>query len=67
MAAPEKEPFAVAVTASAMSNYKAELLFDGETQSSGKKYRSIYSGISNGTRVLCARVSGTWVILGPLR
>lgn len=62
------EPFAIATTASSMSGYKIELLFPGETVSSGKKYQVIQTtGMNNGVRVLCARVSGTWVVLGALR
>ena len=62
------EVFTIATAASAVSSYKVQLKFDGETASSGKYYKVIYtSGISSGSRVLCARVSGTWVVLGVIR
>ena len=58
----------IATTASTMANYKIELLFPGETVSSGKRYQVIQTtGMTNGVRVLCARVSGTWVVIGALR
>ena len=63
------EVFAVAVAASTPSNNRVELLFDGETVSSGKLYKILRpaSGyIASGNRVLCARVSGTWVVLGMI-
>lgn len=62
--------FRIATLASSVSNYKAELLFDGETQSSGKKYKVLYPAstyLLSGYRVLCVRVSGSWVVLGAIR
>lgn len=62
------EVFVIATAASTVSNYKVQLLFDGETVSSGKYYKCINTtALGNGSRVLCARVSGTWVVLGVIR
>lgn len=41
------------------------LLFDGESEATTKRYKRLYSAnLSAGYRVLCAKVSGTYVILG---
>ena len=58
----------VATAAGSVSSYRVKVLFPGETTASSKTYQVINTtGVANGVRVLCARVSGTWVVLGPLR
>lgn len=48
-----------------VSGSKMQLLFDGEKTASDKYYRGL-STVSVGKRVLCARVSGTYVVLGEI-
>ena len=41
------------------------LLFDGESEATTKRYKRLYSAsLSANYRVLCAKVSGTYIILG---
>ena len=55
----------IATCASNLSNGTVQLLLPGETASSGKYYKVLNtSGVSNGTRVACLMVSGTYVVLG---
>ena len=64
---PENDSFVVATAAGSVSSHRVKVLFPGETTASSKTYQVIYStGVANGVRVLCARVSGTWVVIGPL-
>lgn len=61
----ESNDIFLATTASSLSNGKVKLLLPGETASSGKYYKVLNtSGISNGTRVACVKMSGTYVVLG---
>lgn len=47
---------------------KAVVQFDGEDTASTKAYKRIYNTtIASGDRVLCARVSGTYVVIGIIR
>lgn len=48
------------------SNYEYKIKFDGDTEEAQKYYKSTQISISTGTRVLCARVSGTWIIIGKI-
>lgn len=48
------------------SNYEYKIKFDGDTAESQKYYKSTQISISTGSRVLCARVSGTWIIIGKI-
>lgn len=48
------------------SNYEYKIKFDGDTAEAQKYYKSTQISISTGTRVLCARVSGTWIIIGKI-
>lgn len=48
-----------------VSGSKMQLLFDGEPTASDKYYRGLAT-VSVGSRVLCARVSGTYVVLGEI-
>ena len=58
----------VATAAGSVSSYRVKVLFPGETTASSKTYQVINTtGVANGVRVLCARVSGSWVVIGPLR
>lgn len=52
-------------TVADVSGTKMQLRFDGEETPSGKYYRGI-AVCAAGKRVLCARVSGTYVVLGEL-
>lgn len=46
----------------------AVVQFDGEDTASTKAYKRIYGvTITTGDRVLCARVSGTYVVIGAIR
>lgn len=59
------ETLIVATCASSLSSGKVKLLLPGETTASSKYYKVLNStGISNGTRVICAKISGTYVVLG---
>lgn len=48
-----------------VSGNKMQLLFDGEQTASDKYYKGLAT-VSVGKRVLCARVYGTYVVLGEL-
>ena len=48
------------------SKYEYKIKFDGDTAEAQKYYKSTQISISPGTRVLCARVSGTWIIIGKI-
>lgn len=49
------------------STYNYRVKFDGDTEASQKYYKTMDNlSITIGKRVLCARVSGTWIILGRL-
>ena len=64
----ENNVFMIAEAAGAVSSYRVKLLFPGESSASTKTYQVLNTtGVSNGVRVLCARVSGSWVVLGALR
>lgn len=48
------------------SKYEYKIKFDGDTAEVQKYYKATQISISTGTRVLCARVSGTWIIIGKI-
>ena len=48
------------------SKYEYKIKFDGDMAEAQKYYKSTQISISTGTRVLCARVSGTWIIIGKI-
>lgn len=52
----------LATVAAKNGTYWASLKFDGDDTASTKFYRSLVS-VSVNNRVLCAKVSGTWVII----
>lgn len=59
------EDFVLATCASALNSGTVRLLFPGETSASSKYYKVLNTdGISNGTRVVCAKISGSYVVLG---
>ena len=59
------EIFAVATCASSLSSGTVKLLLPGETTASSKYYKVLNTvGVSNGARVVCVKISGTWVVLG---
>lgn len=59
------EIFAVATCASNLSSGTVRLLLPGETTASSKYYKVLNNvGISDGARVVCVKISGTWVVLG---
>ena len=59
------EIFTVATCASNLSGGAVKLLLPGESTASAKYYKVLNNvGISNGARVICVRMSGTWVVLG---
>ena len=63
---PENELFIVATATGSVSSNKVSVQFPGDSTAM-KSYQVIYpTGIANGVRVLCARVSGTWVVIGAL-
>lgn len=62
---PAGEIFTVATCASNLSGGAVKLLLPGETTASAKYYKVLNNvGITNGARVICVRMSGTWVVLG---
>ena len=64
----DNDVLVVATAAGSVSSYRVKVLFPGETTASSKTYQVINTtGVANGVRVLCARVSGSWVVIGPLR
>ena len=59
------EIFTVATCASNLSSGAVKLLLPGETTASAKYYKVLNTvGITNGARVVCVKISGTWVVLG---
>ncbi len=64
---PQKEsPFAIAIIHAVHAD-GLQLVFDGEANSSGKKYKVLKSCMARaGDRVLCAKASGTYVVLGVI-
>ena len=59
------EIFTVATCASALNSGTVKLLLPGETTASSKYYKVLNNvGVSNGARVVCVKISGTWVVLG---
>ena len=48
------------------TKYEYKIKSDGDTAEPQKYYKSTQISISTGTRVLCARVSGTWIIIGKI-
>lgn len=48
------------------SKYEYKIKFDGDTAEAQKYYKSTQISIPTGARVLCARVSGTWIIIGKI-
>lgn len=49
------------------STYTYKIKFDGDEAASQKFYKTMDNlSITIGKRVLCARVSGTWIILGRI-
>lgn len=59
------EIFTVATCASNLSSGTVKLLLPGETTASLKYYKVLNNvGVSNGARVVCVKMSGTWVVLG---
>lgn len=48
------------------SKYEYKIKFDGDTAEAQKYYKSTQMSIPTGSRVLCARVSGTWIIIGKI-
>lgn len=49
------------------STYQYKVKFDGNSEASQKYYKSLGGlYLSAGTRVLCLKVSGTWIIMGKV-
>lgn len=49
------------------STYQYKVKFDGDSEASQKYYKSLGGlYLSAGTRVLCLKVSGTWIIMGKV-
>lgn len=49
------------------STYTYKIKLDGDTEASQKFYKTMDNlSITIGKRVLCARVSGTWIIIGKI-
>lgn len=64
----DNDVFVIGEAAGSVSSYRVKVLFPGESSASTKTYQVLNTtGVSNGVRVLCARVSGSWVVLGALR
>lgn len=64
------ELFRIATVVTPVANGKAKLLFDGETIISNKYYTVLYpqsNYIYSNNRVLCVRVSGSWVVIGAIK
>lgn len=63
----ENSPFRMAKVISYTSN-AAVVQFDGESAASTKSYKRIYgTTITVGDRVLCAKVAGSYVVIGACR
>lgn len=60
----------VTLTVATIGTYSSSgstLIFPGASAPTEKKYKRLGSdSIANGSRVLCAKVSGTWIILGRI-
>ena len=64
----ENDVFVIGEAAGAVSSYRVKVRFPGESSASTKTYQVLNtSGVAQGVRVLCARVSGSWVVIGALR
>lgn len=49
------------------TTYQYKVKFDGDSEASQKYYKSLGGlYLSAGTRVLCLKVSGTWIIMGKV-
>lgn len=64
----EEQPQQGQLLTATVGNYNSStgttLIFPGQTEASQKRYKRLYSAsISNGSKVLVAKVSGTYVIL----
>lgn len=64
----KQEVFKIGTVTALFPNGNAKIKFDGESIASQKKYSyiSTYTAMVN-DRVMLARVSGTWVILGKIK
>ena len=63
--APQPVELRLATIANYNSTTGSTLIFDGETEPTTKRYKRLYSfSGSSGYRVLVAKVSGTYIILG---
>ena len=65
---PEPEsPFVVAEVGDYNSSTGTTLIFPGQTTASQKRYKRLYNvSLSAGQKVLVAKLSGTYVILGRI-
>lgn len=64
----DNDVFVIGKASGAVSSYRVKVLFPGDIAAGSKTYQVLNtSGVSDGVRVLCARVSGTWVVIGALR
>lgn len=49
------------------TTYQYKVKFDGDSEASQKYYKSLGGlYLSTGARVLCLKVSGTWIIMGKV-
>ena len=60
-------PFVVATVGDYNSSTGTTLIFPGQTTASQKRYKRLYNvSLSAGQKVLVAKLSGTYVILGRI-
>jgi hypothetical protein len=67
----EEQPQPGQLLTATVGNYNSStgttLIFPGQTEASQKRYKRLSgASISNGSKVLVAKVSGTYVILGAI-
>lgn len=60
--------FRLGIISETAEDGRCGILFDGETEASGKLYAVLRTGadLAAGDRVLCLAVSGSWVVLGSI-
>ena len=58
--------FCIATVDNYNSTTGTTLIFPGTSTPSTKRYKRTTSGLSAGQRVLCIKISGTWLIIGRI-
>ena len=65
---PETVPEVYLGTVESVSSAGVELTLDGQAEPMQKKYRMLQTGqtLQTGARVMCIKISGTYVVLGAI-